>query len=529
MSDLFSKPAAKPVSNVPEFSVTELSFELKRTVEGAFSHVRVRGEISGFKRAASGHMYMALKDADAVMDAICWKGNASRLAVQPEDGLEVVATGKLTTYPGRSKYQIVIETMEMAGEGALLKLLEERKKKLAAEGLFDPDRKKEIPYLPEVIGIVTSPTGAVIRDILHRLQDRFPRHVLLWPVVVQGDGAAEKIAAAIDGFNQVREGGDVPRPDLLIVARGGGSLEDLWSFNEEVVVRATAASDIPVISAVGHETDTTLIDFASDRRAPTPTGAAEMAVPVRVDLLATVKDFERRLLSAQSRSLDMKTRHLEGLSRGLPKPDALLQNVTQRLDDVADKLDIGWRSRLQISQHKLDQLSGRLRSPAQLLDSKADKLSSMNQRLIQATKALQSRKSDRFEAMRLGDRLDQSFERLQEKQKSRLDQLAIRLENLSHKKVLERGFAVIQRPDGSLLSSVKAVEAGETVQVQFADGHADAVLGVGSFTQAMEAVRQPDVKKRKKKEKPVEAIEEIETSKKAKKKDTTDDRQDSLF
>jgi exodeoxyribonuclease VII large subunit len=248
--------------NVAEYTVTELSQALKRTVEERFSWVRVRGEVSGFKRAASGHLYMTLKDENAVLDAVCWRGVAGRLSVAPEDGLEVIATGRLTTYPGRSKYQIVIESLELAGEGALLKLLEERRKKLAAEGLFDEARKQALPYLPDVIGVVTSPTGAVIRDILHRLADRFPRHVLLWPVLVQGEGAAGQVAAAIEGFNALKPGGEVPRPDLLIVARGGGSLEDLWAFNEEVVVRAAAASGIPLISAVGHETDTTLIDFA---------------------------------------------------------------------------------------------------------------------------------------------------------------------------------------------------------------------------------------------------------------------------
>ncbi|MEK9833406.1 MAG: exodeoxyribonuclease VII large subunit, partial [Rhodospirillaceae bacterium] len=253
----------------PVVSVAELSGAVKRTVEDNFAYVRVRGEVSGFKRAASGHLYMTLKDADATMDAVCWRGSAGRLEVQPEDGLEVIATGRITTYAARSKYQLVIERLEVAGEGALLKMIEERRKRLAGEGLFDAERKADIPFLPEVIGVVTSPTGAVIRDILHRLADRFPRHVLVWPVLVQGDAAAAQIAAAIEGFNRIAPGGDVPRPDLLIVARGGGSLEDLMAFNEENVVRAAAASDIPLISAVGHETDTTLIDFASDRRAPT--------------------------------------------------------------------------------------------------------------------------------------------------------------------------------------------------------------------------------------------------------------------
>src|SRR5690606_2893871 len=287
--------------NVPEFTVSEISLAVKRTLEGTFERVRVRGEISGFKRAASGHCYMTLKDADAVLDAVCWRGNAGRLGISPEDGMEVIATGRLTSYPGRSKYQIVIESLELAGEGALLKLLEDRRKKLAAEGLFDAARKRALPFLPAVIGVVTSPTGAVIRDILHRLADRFPRRVLVWPVLVQGEGAAAQVAAAIRGFNALPAGGRVPRPDLLIVARGGGSLEDLWAFNEEIVVRAAAESAIPLISAVGHETDTTLIDYAADRRAPTPTAAAEIAVPVRRELLVQAGELERRLLGAADR------------------------------------------------------------------------------------------------------------------------------------------------------------------------------------------------------------------------------------
>ena len=288
-------------SNLPEYSVTEISALLKRTVEQNFSYVRVRGEISGFKRHSSGHCYLALKDEDAVLDAVIWRPNVARLAVKPEDGMEVVCTGRLTTYPGRSKYQLVIESVELAGIGALLKLLEARKAKLAAEGLFAEERKQKLPYLPEVIGVVTSPTGAVLRDILNRLDDRFPRRVLVWPVAVQGEGAALQVAAAIAGFNALKPDGAVPRPDLLIVARGGGSLEDLMAFNEEVVVRAAAASEIPLISAVGHETDTTLIDYASDRRAPTPSAAAEMAVPVRLELMAEIAAKATRLARGASR------------------------------------------------------------------------------------------------------------------------------------------------------------------------------------------------------------------------------------
>src|SRR5712675_2154287 len=290
-------PGSAPGANLPEYTVSELSLALKRSVEENFSHVRVRGEISGFKRHGSGHCYFALKESEAVLDAVCWRQTAIRLPIKPEDGMEVVCTGRLTTYPGRSKYQLVIDSIALAGVGALLKILEDRRQRLAAEGLFAAERKKKLPYLPEVIGIVTSPSGAVLRDILHRLADRFPRQVLVWPVAVQGEGAAVQIAAAIEGFNRLAPTGSVPRPDLIIVARGGGSLEDLMPFNEEIVVRAAAASAIPLISAVGHETDTMLIDFASDRRAPTPSAAAEMAVPVRIDLLAEMAAKGGRLAS----------------------------------------------------------------------------------------------------------------------------------------------------------------------------------------------------------------------------------------
>src|ERR671928_634065 len=317
-------PPAEQLANAPEFTVSELSAALKRTVEDTFNYVRVRGEVSGYRGAhSSGHCYFALKDESAKIEAVIWKGVHGRMRFKPQEGLEVIATGKLTTYPGSSKYQIVIEALEPAGIGALMALMEERKKKLGAEGLFDAARKQLLPWLPEVIGVVTSPTGAVIRDILHRLQDRFPRRVLVWPVRVQGEGSAEQIAAAIRGFNALPEGGKIPRPDLLIVARGGGSLEDLWSFNEEIVVRAAADSMIPLISAVGHETDVTLIDFAADKRAPTPTAAAEMAVPVRSELIAQVADLSRRNLACWHRGVDNRRRELRGLLRAWPNAEAL--------------------------------------------------------------------------------------------------------------------------------------------------------------------------------------------------------------
>src|SRR5438132_6130553 len=370
--------------NIPEWTVSELSAALKKTVEDSYGFVRVRGEITGYRGPhSSGHNYFALKDEGAKIDAVIWKGAYGRIRFKPEEGLEVIATGRLTTYPGRSTYQIVIESLEPAGVGALMALLEERKKKLAAEGLFDEARKQLLPFLPAVIGVVTSPTGAVIRDILHRLADRFPRHVLLWPVLVQGEQAAGQIAAAIRGFNALPPDGPVPRPDLLIVARRGGSLEDLWAFNEEIVVRAAAASAIPLISAVGHETDTTLIDHASDRRAPTPTAAAEMAVPVRLDLIAELGGRSARLSGSLARLFDQRRLHLAGLPRGLPDPQDLLGAAAQRLDDRAERLRLAADRRLRAAQHSLDLAASRLR-PAVLsadLDRTRARLAEVEQRL----------------------------------------------------------------------------------------------------------------------------------------------------
>src|ERR1700730_2605406 len=331
--------ATEALINAPEFTVTELSSALKRTEDDAYGHVRVRGEITGFRGAhASGHCYFALKDDGAKIEAVIWKFAHARMRFKPQEGLEVIATGKLTTYPASSKYQIVIEALEPAGVGALMALMEERKKKLAAEGLFDEARKQPLPWLPEVIGVVTSPTGAVIRDILHRLEDRFPRRVLVWPVRVQGEGSAEQIAGAIRGFNALPLGGRIPRPDLMIVAPGGGSLEDLWSFNEEIVVRAAAESMIPLISAVGHETDITLIDFAADRPAPTPTAAAETAVPVRSDLVARVDSLARRNFVCWQRGQESRRNEFRSASRALPGPSELLDIPRQRLDAASGAL-----------------------------------------------------------------------------------------------------------------------------------------------------------------------------------------------
>ncbi|MFM6853383.1 MAG: exodeoxyribonuclease VII large subunit [Sphingopyxis sp.] len=357
---------AAPGDNAAPISVSALSLALKQMVERGFGHVRVRGEISGYKRAASGHVYMVIKDADAAMDAVMWKGQAARIPFRAEDGLDVIATGKLTTYPGRSKYQIVVESLELAGEGALLALLEKTKARLAAEGLFDRDRKQALPYLPRVIGVVTSPTGAVIRDILHRLADRFPTRVLLWPVMVQGQGADRQIAEAIAGFDALPAGGPIPRPDLVIVARGGGSIEDLWSFNEEVVVRAAAACRIPLISAVGHETDTTLIDYASDRRAPTPTAAAEMAVPVKAELLATLDDLAARAQRAWARINGQSRDRLGDVAGRLPGLDRLVAPHRQRLDEWGERMPQSLRITLSFAQRALSQSAAPLR-PALVL------------------------------------------------------------------------------------------------------------------------------------------------------------------
>src|SRR5271154_1795075 len=327
-----------PKANLPEFSVSEIAAALKRAVEDGFPFVRVRGEISGLKFHSSGHVYFDLKDDKAVLNAVVWRPTVRLLKLKPEAGLEVIATGRISPYAASSRYQFIVEQVELAGAGALMAMLEERKKKLAAEGLFAAERKKKLPFLPEVIGVITSPTGAVIRDIMHRLNARFPRRVLLWAVAVQGERAAGEVAAAIRGFNALQPGGAVPRPDLIIVARGGGSIEDLMAFNEEIVVRAAAESAIPLISAVGHETDTTLIDFASDARAPTPTAAAEMAVPVRTELLAQVLDLERRSLRGFARAMVERRRTLEGLTRALPRADQLFAQPRQRFDVASERL-----------------------------------------------------------------------------------------------------------------------------------------------------------------------------------------------
>ncbi len=440
-------------SNQPEYTVSELAAALKRSIEENFSLVRVRGEISGFKRHGSGHWYFALKDADAVLDAVCWRTTAMRLAIKPEDGMEIVATGRLTTYPGRSKYQLIVDSIELAGRGALLKLLEDRRQRLAAEGLFAAERKKKLPFLPGVIGVVTSPTGAVIRDILHRLADRFPRRVVVWPVAVQGEGAAGQVAAAIDGFNRLAPGGPVPRPDLIIVARGGGSLEDLMAFNEEIVVRAAAASAIPLISAVGHETDTTLIDHASDRRAPTPTAAAEMAVPVRLDLVAELGGKTARLAQGLARLFTERRQYLTGLARGLPDPHDLIGSAAQRLDDRAERLRLAIQGRLNGAHAQL--AAARLRPAALAADI--------------------ARATARFND--IAPRLATAAGRAIAEQHRVVDGLAGRLASLSdtHERRLREGYVVVRRGDIVIADAAKVTPG--PLELEFYDGKVDVVAG----------------------------------------------------
>ena len=437
-------------ANVAEFTVSELSAHLRRTVEDAYGYVRVRGEVSGYKGPSpSGHVYFRLKDDKAVLESVIWKGTFGRMRVKPEEGLEVIASGKLTTFAGSSKYQIVIDALEPAGVGALMALLEARRVKLAAEGLFDEARKQLLPYLPEVIGVVTSPTGAVIRDILHRLADRFPRHVVVWPVKVQGDGSAEQVAGAIRGFNALPETGRIRRPDLLIVARGGGSLEDLWSFNEEIVVRAAADSMIPLISAVGHETDWSIIDLVADWRAPTPTAAAERAVPVRTELLITVKSFGVRAVSNLRRALEARRSRFLAAARGLPRRAEILELPRQRLDNASGRLPRALLANARAHRSALDRCAARLRPHIVARAATAGR-----ERLI---------------------RLDRSRERalasMIERARRKLDGQAKLLSTLSYQNVLARGFTLVRGADGAMLRRVSEVKAGAALDIEFADGH----------------------------------------------------------
>ena len=426
MEDLFSQ--SQKTQDIPEFSVSEISFEIKRFVETAFARIKVKGEIFGAKKADSGHWYLSLKDENATLSAVIWRGVASNLAIKPEDGLEVVVTGKITTFAGKSSYQMVIESMEVAGTGALLKLLEERKKAFAAEGLFDVIHKKPIPFLPKTIGVVTSASGAVIRDIIHRVRDRFPSHILLIPTPVQGEGAAEKIAQAIKDFNRLDEISDYDKPDVLIVARGGGSLEDLWPFNEECVIRAVFASQIPVISAVGHETDTMLIDYVADKRAPTPTGAAEFAVPVKSELQANLNNLEARLKNSKIRYFNELKNMVLGLARGIPNLEQILQEATQKFDDRMDRLKLSFKNFIQNKHNQIE-------------------LCSIKPFYIQT---------------------------IMDKNKEALNNLDLRLNSVSVESVLKRGFAWVKDEEGKTIYLTENVKDNSKLEIRFADGSIDA-------------------------------------------------------
>jgi exodeoxyribonuclease VII large subunit len=513
------------MSNVAELTVSELSFALKRTVEDQFGFVRVRGEISNYRGPhSSGHAYFDLKDQTARIGAVMWKGVFGRLKTKPQEGLEVIATGRVTTYPANSKYQLIVEALEPAGIGALMALVEERRRLLAAEGLFNESRKRPLPFLPACVGIVTSPMGAVIRDILHRLAERFPRHVIVWPVRVQGDSSAAEIAAAIDGFNALPERGSPPRPDVIIVARGGGSLEDLWSFNEEIVVRAAARSLVPLISAVGHETDWTLIDHAADLRAPTPTAAAEKAVPVRSGLLAALAGLGARHLAGARRLLDSRRSHMRALVRALPPSDRLLALRRQQLDGLETRL-VAARCRahdrrslaLARLSHLLAQQSPNVRaarSEEQLrgLGQRLQhcrtrarvegrrRLSDLTVRLANARAARVHRETERLAAVRL--RLHTLAQQMKknlgtgiEVRRQRVKAAAKLLGSLDYHQVLARGFALVRDEKQKLLRSAGEVADGASLDIEFADGRRKAVASTKNKGTSMK--RKPNHGRRK--------------------------------
>jgi exodeoxyribonuclease VII large subunit len=496
--DLIDDDAPAPSGNQPEYTVSELSGAVKRVIEGEFGLVRVRGEVGRVSRPASGHLYFDLKDDRSVIAAISWKGQVARMQVRPEEGMEVVATGRMTTFPGQSKYQLIVDDVAPAGAGALMAMLEKRKAALAAEGLFDPARKQPIPYLPQVIGVVTSPSGAVIRDILHRLRDRFPRHVLVWPVAVQGQDCAAQVAAAIKGFNALPEGGPIPRPDVLIVARGGGSLEDLWGFNEEIVVRAAAGSRIPLISAVGHETDTTLIDFAADLRAPTPTAAAELAVPVRLELLAVLEALGARLVRGIGQGVVLRRQRLRDLSRALPRVETLVATPRQRLDAAGMRLGSGLGLAVAKKHRDFDRVAGRLQPGALRagLARQGDLLGAKGERLGRAILRRLEQRGERLESLAarlapalarmLGDagrrtaegrgRLAALADRLEAAPAARFARLRDRMEaldrtraTLGYAATLKRGYAVV-RGDGAVVTSKAGAEKAAALEIEFGDG-----------------------------------------------------------
>jgi exodeoxyribonuclease VII large subunit len=518
-----------PASNAPALTVSELSGALKRMIEDRFGYVRVRGEISNYRGPhSSGHAYFSLKDQNARIDAVIWKGVFGRMRIKPEEGLEVIATGKLTTFPGKSTYQIVIEQLEPAGIGALMALLEERRRKLAAEGLFDQARKRPIPYLPDIVGIVTSPTGAVIRDILHRIADRFPRRILVWPVRVQGETSAAEVAGAIEGFNALPEGGALPRPSVIIVARGGGSLEDLWGFNEEIVVRAAAASRVPLIAAVGHETDWTLIDHAADLRAPTPTGAAEMCVPVRSELVADVADLARRHGGAGLRFIERKRAEWRASARALPSGEALLAIPRQRLDRAEGRLAAALRGGHDRRRIGLARLAHRLaaQSPQARMARVGERLASLGARMARACGVARERRAQHLE--HAGQRLTSALAARAGLASSRCAAQRQRLElfharmtgavaaalrrreaevrasgqllaSLGYRNVLARGFTLVRDGEGRPVRSADAVVAGARLDLEFADGHVGATADASPAT----APQEPKPRKRPAKGNPV--------------------------
>jgi len=486
----------EPRLNLPELTVSELSTALKRTIEDAYGYVRVRGELGKVSYHGNGHVYFDLKDDRACIAGVIWRSTAQRIKLRLEAGLECVITGRLTTYPNRSQYQIIVETLEPAGLGALMALLEERKRKLTAEGLFDEARKQLLPFLPVVIGVITSPTGAVIRDILHRLSDRFSRRVVVWPVKVQGEGSAAEVAAAIEGFNVLAQeavGSLPPRPDLIIVARGGGSLEDLWSFNEEIVVRAAAASFIPLISAVGHETDVTLIDFAADRRAPTPTAAAEMAVPVRTELLLDVESLARRAFACWRRNQEARWSELRSAARALPRANEVLALPQQRLDHAVAGLRHGLRANAQIHHLGFSRIAGRLN--AHLLrgnvERRRERYAGLTQRLRASIAA--NIEAYRTHNVRQRDRIATFAARAARAVNVNLDRHATRVERsgqllaaFSYRGVLARGFALVRDAEGHPLRAAAAVSTGMWLDIEFSDGRVGAVAGDARVTLAAE-------------------------------------------
>ncbi|OOY10479.1 exodeoxyribonuclease VII large subunit [Thioclava sp. F36-7] len=508
-------------SNAHDYTVSEISGAVKRVIEGEFGRVRVRGEVGRVSMPRSGHMYFDLKDDRSVIAAVSWKGQVAKMQVRPEEGMEVIATGRMTTFAGQSKYQLIVDNVEPAGAGALMAMLEARRKALAAEGLFDAGRKKPIPWLPQVIGVVTSPSGAVIRDILHRLADRFPRHVLIWPVAVQGQACAPEVARAVRGFNALAPGGEIPRPDLIIVARGGGSIEDLWGFNEEPVVRAVAESDIPVISAVGHETDTTLVDHAADRRAPTPTAAAEMAVPVRAELAAWLSEAQTRMMRAARGRLDQRGQRLRDLARGLGRPEALTQPARQSFDLWAERLGPALRTLVLRKNTRFAPLAAQI-SPNLLrrfIRDRSREIEGLSARLAPAPAARMRRATQdhtqlarRLDAARvrmIGDaqrrnrdgaerlagleaRLERSLPARLEAQRERLERLDRMRQTLGYTETLKRGYAVVRGPDG-VVTSQGVAEKQSGLEIEFADGKLAVIPGGGgSATAPKPKKKKPD-------------------------------------